>query len=207
MVASEKDETSLLSPSYPLSNENDAFQNRHFAYRTRSASLSMPMSSMDSFGNDSTSVGYSGPLRSERQTSLAHMSGPLYVARNPENSFRPTPATVVHDPTLPITKKYPSIRSAERNDWRNNVYTGKNEHLLESGQLGICNDPYCTTCLTYCYLKARQKNSMSSDIFDHKGNSPKLGIQGKKWNSEATEKLKGLELLALSVICNLQTVV
>ncbi|KAF3647030.1 hypothetical protein FXO37_20179 [Capsicum annuum] len=145
------------------------------------------------------------------------------LARNPENSFRPTPATVVHDPTLPITKKYPSIRSAERNDWRNNDYTGKNEHLLESGQLGICNDPYCTTCLTYCYLKARQKISMSSDIFDHKGNSPKVGIQGKKWNSEATEKLKGLELcrhsseywelgdnidvLAVCVICNLQTVV
>ncbi|PHT28812.1 hypothetical protein CQW23_31592 [Capsicum baccatum] len=76
---------------------------------TRSASLSMPMSSMDSFGNDCISVGYSGSLRSERQTSLVRMSGPLYVARNPENSFRPTPATVVHDPTLLTTKKYPSM--------------------------------------------------------------------------------------------------
>ncbi|KAF3625129.1 hypothetical protein FXO38_29906 [Capsicum annuum] len=119
------------------------------------------------------------------------------LARNPENSFRPTPATVVHDPTLPITKKYPSIRSAERNDWRNNDYTGKNEHLLESGQLGICNDPYCTTCLTYCYLKARQKISMSSDIFDHKGNSPKVGIQGKKWNSELPKSSKGSNFAAI----------
>lgn len=176
----EKDEMPMLSPSYPQSDGNDAFQNRRSTYRTRSASLSMPMSSMDSFENDSSYVGYTGPLRSERRTSLVQMSGPLYIGREPENSFRPTPASVVHKPTLPTTEKYPSISSAERNDWRNNDYTGKNEHLFKSGQLGMCNDPYCTTCPTYYHLKARQNNSKSSDIFDHKFHNVLYG-DAKGW--------------------------
>ncbi|CAN4085411.1 unnamed protein product [Withania somnifera] len=140
MGTSEKDEALMLSPSYPQSDENDAFQNRRFTYRTRSASLSMPMRSMDSFENDNSFAGYTGPLSSERRTPLVHMSGPLYVGREPENSFRSTPTAVVHKPTLPTTEKYPSIHHAERNGWRNNDYTGKNEHLLKSGQLGMCSD-------------------------------------------------------------------
>ncbi|MCD7470002.1 putative cyclic nucleotide-gated ion channel 20, chloroplastic [Datura stramonium] len=173
----EKDEVPMLSPSYPQSDENDGFQNRRFTYRTRSASLSMPMSSMDSFENDSSLVGYTGPLRTERRTSLVQMSGPLYIGRETENSFRPAPAAVVHKPT---TEKYPSISSAERNGWRNNDYTGKNEHLLKSGQLGMCSDPYCTTCPTYYHLTARQKNSRSSDIFDHKFHNVLYG-DAKGW--------------------------
>lgn len=165
MGTSEKDEVPMLSPSYPHSDENDAFQNRRFTYRTRSASLSMPMSSMDSFENDSSYVGYTGSLRRERRTSLVQMSGPLYIGREPGSSFRPT---TMHKPTLPTTETYPSISSVERNGWRNNDYTGKNEHLLKSGQLGMCSDPYCSTCPSYYHLKARQNNSKSSDIFDHR---------------------------------------
>ncbi|KAK4362672.1 hypothetical protein RND71_017913 [Anisodus tanguticus] len=176
----EKDEMPMLSPSYPQCDENDAFQNRRSTYRTRSASLSMPMSSMDSFENDSSFVGYTGPLRSERRTSLVQMSGPLYIGREPENSLRPTPAVVVHKPTRPTTEKYPSMSSAERNGWRNNDYTGKNEHLLKSGQLGMCSDPYCTTCPTNYHLKARQRNSKSSDIFDHKFHNVLYG-DAKGW--------------------------
>ncbi|XP_033509009.1 probable cyclic nucleotide-gated ion channel 20, chloroplastic isoform X2 [Nicotiana tomentosiformis] len=176
----EKDEMPMLSPSFPQSDENDGFQNRRFTYRTRSASLSMPTSSMDSFENDSSFVGYTGPLRSERRTSLVHMSGPLYISRKPENSFWPTPAAVVHKPTLPTTEKYPSIGSAERNGWPNNDYTGKNEHLLKSGQLGMCSDPYCTTCPTYYHLKPRQKYSKSSDIIDHRFHNMLYG-DAKGW--------------------------
>nr|XP_016450533.1 PREDICTED: probable cyclic nucleotide-gated ion channel 20, chloroplastic isoform X3 [Nicotiana tabacum] len=176
----EKDEMPMLSPSFPQSDETDGFQNRRFTYRTRSASLSMPTSSMDSFENDSSFVGYTGPLRSERRTSLVHMSGPLYISRKPENSFWPTPAAVVHKPTLPTTEKYPSIGSAERNGWPNNDYTGKNEHLLKSGQLGMCSDPYCTTCPTYYHLKPRQKYSKSSDIIDHRFHNMLYG-DAKGW--------------------------
>nr|XP_009761447.1 PREDICTED: probable cyclic nucleotide-gated ion channel 20, chloroplastic isoform X2 [Nicotiana sylvestris] len=180
METFEKDDMPMLSPSFPQSDENDGFQNRRFTYRTRSASLSMPTSSMDSFGNDSSFVGYTGPLRSEGRTSLVHMSGPLYISRKPENSFRPTPAAVVHKPSLPATEKYPSIGSAERNGWPNNDYTGKNEHLLKSGQLGMCSDPYCTTCPTYYHLKAREKNSKSSDIIDHRFHNMLYG-DAKGW--------------------------
>ncbi|XP_075107929.1 putative cyclic nucleotide-gated ion channel 20, chloroplastic isoform X3 [Nicotiana tabacum] len=168
MGTSEIDEMPMLSPSYPQSNEIDGFQNQRFVYRTRSASLSMPMSSMDSFGDDSSFVGYNGPLRSEGRTSLVHMSGPLYISHKPENSSRPTPAAVVHKPTLPTTEKYPSIGSGEQNGWPNNDYTGKNEHLLKSGQLGMCSDPYCTTCPTDNHLKAQKKSSKFSDMFDHR---------------------------------------
>ncbi|XP_060204259.1 probable cyclic nucleotide-gated ion channel 20, chloroplastic isoform X5 [Lycium barbarum] len=176
----EKDDLPMLSPSYPQSDENDGFQNRRFVYRTRSASLSMPMGSINSFENDSSFVGYTGPLRSERQTSLVQMSGPLYIGREPENSFPPAPAAVVHKPTLPTTENYPSISNTERNGWRNNDYTGKNEHLLKSGQLGMCSDPYCTTCPTYYPLKARQRNSKSSDIFDHRFRNVMYG-DAKGW--------------------------
>ncbi|KAI3797720.1 hypothetical protein L1987_32983 [Smallanthus sonchifolius] len=31
----------------------------------------------------------------------------------------------------------------------------KNKHLLKSGQLGICNDPYCTTCPTSYNYKGK----------------------------------------------------
>ncbi|KAJ0702466.1 putative cyclic nucleotide-binding domain, Ion transport domain, rmlC-like jelly roll [Helianthus annuus] len=31
----------------------------------------------------------------------------------------------------------------------------KNEHLLKSGRLGMCNDPYCTTCPSSYYYKGR----------------------------------------------------
>ncbi|KAL8487602.1 hypothetical protein ACS0TY_024063 [Phlomoides rotata] len=45
---------------------------------------------------------------------------------------------------------------------------GKNEHLLRSGQLGMCNDPYCTACPMYYSVKGRQKPSRTSEIFDAK---------------------------------------
>lgn len=51
----------------------------------------------------------------------------------------------------------------EENHWNNN-HDGENEHLRKSGQLGMCDDPYCTTCPTY--FKASQKrNPKASTIF------------------------------------------
>ncbi|KAL5545154.1 hypothetical protein UlMin_008938 [Ulmus minor] len=44
----------------------------------------------------------------------------------------------------------------------------RNEHLLRSGQLGTCNDPNCTTCPTYCHLRAASwKYSKTSALFFH----------------------------------------
>ncbi|GJW41993.1 hypothetical protein Tco_0070792 [Tanacetum coccineum] len=43
----------------------------------------------------------------------------------------------------------------------------KNEHLLRSGQLGICNDPYCTTCPTPYSYKGQLLISKVSQGLDH----------------------------------------
>ncbi|KAL8245913.1 hypothetical protein R6Q59_007129 [Mikania micrantha] len=42
----------------------------------------------------------------------------------------------------------------------------KNEYLLRSGQLGMCNDPYCTTCPTSYYYKGHIISRVPQD-FDH----------------------------------------
>ncbi|XP_047315902.1 probable cyclic nucleotide-gated ion channel 20, chloroplastic isoform X2 [Impatiens glandulifera] len=38
------------------------------------------------------------------------------------------------------------------------VVNSKKEHLLKSGQLGVCNDPYCTTCPTYSSNKTQEQS-------------------------------------------------
>ncbi|MBA0714195.1 hypothetical protein Golax_013183 [Gossypium laxum] len=69
----------------------------------------------------------------------------------------------------PKAEKFPSFNGKDENDWPDNNYSGKNEHLLRSGQLGMCSDPYCTTCPTYYNFKPeQQKNSRVSGIFDTK---------------------------------------
>ncbi|KAK4402512.1 putative cyclic nucleotide-gated ion channel 20, chloroplastic [Sesamum angolense] len=96
------------------------------------------------------------------------MSGPLYVNRNHEFVFQgPEGALRKKTPESKI-ERYPSIDRVENNDWPSSDYAGKNEHLLKSGQLGMCNDPYCTTCPTYYNVKGRQKHSRTSEIFDAK---------------------------------------
>jgi cyclic nucleotide gated channel len=43
----------------------------------------------------------------------------------------------------------------------------KHANLLRSGQLGMCNDPYCTTCPSYYNRKAAQiPTSRVSALFD-----------------------------------------
>ncbi|PIN05892.1 Cyclic nucleotide-gated cation channel CNGA1-3 [Handroanthus impetiginosus] len=69
------------------------------------------------------------------------MSGPLFVNGNREFIFQP-----------------PQGDLRQLDD-----YGGKNERLLKSGQLGMCNDPYCTTCPTVYKVKGRQKQSRTSD--------------------------------------------
>lgn len=84
--------------------------------RNRSASFSTPMIPS---GYEPNLVGFTGPLRIQRNI---QMTGPLY----------PRPKTA--------EPKREGYTSNETNDM------AKNEHLLRSGQLGVCNDPYCTTC-------------------------------------------------------------
>ncbi|MFQ6632711.1 hypothetical protein Gotur_010466 [Gossypium turneri] len=170
MASYDKDEVPMLSDTYPQSSENNRdSQSQTFISRTRSASISIPMNSMESYQNTHL-VGHTGPLRNERKTPFIQMSGPLYISRKPENSFQLNQSTAAGQKMMePKAEKFPSFNGKDENDWPDNNYSGKNEHLLRSGQLGMCSDPYCTTCPTYYNFKPeQQKNSRVSGIFDTK---------------------------------------
>ncbi|XP_012488363.1 probable cyclic nucleotide-gated ion channel 20, chloroplastic isoform X1 [Gossypium raimondii] len=170
MASYDKDEVPMLSDTYPQSSENNRdSQSQTFISRTRSASISIPLNSMESYQNTHL-VGHTGPLRNERKTPFIQMSGPLYISRKPENSFQLNQSTAAGQKMMePKAEKFPSFNGKDENDWPDNNYSGKNEHLLRSGQLGMCSDPYCTTCPTYYNFKPeQQKNSRVSGIFDTK---------------------------------------
>lgn len=170
MASYDKDEVPMLSDTYPQSSEkNQDSQSQTFISRTLSASISIPMNSMESYQNTHL-VGHTGPLRNERKTPFIQMSGPLYISRKPENSFQLNQSIAAGQKMMePKAEKFPSFNGKDENDWPDNNYSGKNEHLLRSGQLGMCSDPYCTTCPTYYNFKPeQQKNSRVSGIFDTK---------------------------------------
>ncbi|KAL3835295.1 hypothetical protein ACJIZ3_010031 [Penstemon smallii] len=151
-----KEEIPMLSSTLFKSNDGNDSTSRGFSARTRSASMSIPMNTSKYENN---LVGLTGPLRNERRTSLVQMSGPLYINRNNEAVFQ-----------LPQSATEPKVESGMDNNDRpvDKDYVGKNENLLKSGQLGMCNDPYCTTCPMYYNVSGAQKYSRTSDIFDAK---------------------------------------
>ncbi|XLT95186.1 hypothetical protein HN873_016848, partial [Arachis hypogaea] len=64
------------------------------------------------------------------------------------------------------TEKSSSSSGLGENHWNNN-YARKNEHLLNSGELGMCDDPYCTTCPAN-FKDSHRRNSKASTAFDAK---------------------------------------
>ncbi|GLU18420.1 hypothetical protein SLE2022_347240 [Rubroshorea leprosula] len=163
MAGYDKDEVPVLSDDNP----DSRFQT--FLSRTRSASISIPMNSIESYESTANLVGHTGPLRNERRIPLIQMSGPLYINRKPGNSYYPYQGATGHQLVEPKVEKFPSFNEADQNDWSDDNKAGKNEHLLRSGQLGMCNDPYCTTCPTFYNFNAVQPNySKPPGIFDSK---------------------------------------
>lgn len=158
----------MLSAADSLADVQDDLQSRKFSYRTRSASMSSPSTPAESYEYQNAFMGHTGPLRNERRTQLVQMSGPLYVSRVKENVFLSTQGALGHMTSEPTIERYPSSNVMGQNDWIDNSYTGKNEHLLKSGQLGMCNDPYCTTCPTYYKPYDQRKKPKSSDFLDYK---------------------------------------
>ncbi|KAL8530088.1 hypothetical protein ACS0TY_007251 [Phlomoides rotata] len=104
----------------------------------RNRSVSFSVPS-DSSSYEPNLVGFTGPLRIQRG------AGPLYPPRG-----APEPKREGHS-------------SKDRND-----DMAKNEHLLRSGQLGVCNDPYCTTCPIFYNVQGRKKPSSKTSEFDAK---------------------------------------
>jgi cyclic nucleotide gated channel len=96
------------------------------------------------------------------------MSGPLYINRNTENLFLAKHGVTTRKKVDSKPEKYPSLNGRDKNDWDDN-YTATNAHLMRSGQLGMCNDPYCTTCPLYYHSTAsQQRHAKTSSIFDSK---------------------------------------
>ncbi|KAL2243852.1 probable cyclic nucleotide-gated ion channel 20, chloroplastic isoform X1 [Sesamum indicum] len=170
MDASEKDKTPMLSAMHFKSDDQDDSRSRSriFSTRMRSASMSIPANVLDSSEQENNLVGFTGPLKNGRQVSSVQMSGPLYISRNHEVIFQPPQIPLEQNANEPKIDRYPSIDGMDNNDWPLDNYEAKNDRLLKSGQLGMCNDPYCTTCPTYYNVKGRQKHSSTSEIFDAK---------------------------------------
>ena len=101
-------------------------------------------------------VGHTGPLHTARKTPVNRMSGPLYATPATRNPFQNSIIVAGN-------------KVGENNTEKLSTFDGmdKNEHLLKSGQLGMCNDPYCTTCPT-SFKVAHQRKPRASTIFDPK---------------------------------------
>ncbi|KAG4952698.1 hypothetical protein JHK85_046565 [Glycine max] len=133
--------------------------------RTQSASVSISMSSLESYEKETSLVGHTGPLQSKRKTPFMQMSGPLYATTGTGNLLQKhiVSGNKAKERT---TDNFATLHDTGSNYWNNN-YDRKNEHLLKSGQLGMCNDPYCTTCPTY-FNASQQRNPKPSTRWDPK---------------------------------------
>jgi cyclic nucleotide gated channel len=174
MADHEKDDVAMLSDTHPkLVDEEVDSRFSPFLSRTQSASISIPVNSMESYDFETNLVGYTGPLRSERKAPLVQMSGPLYINRNTENLFLANHGVTAHKKVEPKPERYLSFKGMDPNDW-DDMYTTTNAHLMRSGQLGMCNDPYCTTCPSLihskdsrvCFCSNRKNWSCCYDILD-----------------------------------------
>lgn len=164
MDVSEKDEAPMLSNTYPTKGEYMGSQSPKLSSRARSASMSTPRSPMESYeSEDNFLMGLTGPLQSKRKPPSVHLSGPLYTSYKHENLFRPTRDETMHKTTERVVEKYSSLKGLGQDGWAAN-HGAKNEHLLRSGPLGMCSDPYCTTCPTYYNQQPKHsKYSLSID--------------------------------------------
>ncbi|KAG4939886.1 hypothetical protein JHK84_046035 [Glycine max] len=165
MANFEKDEVPIFSEVHPKpSNEPVDTKFPRGVPRTRSVSISIPSTLTEPYERGNNLVGYTGPLRSQRKTPFDHMSGPLYVTNKHGNLFRHNRVASEYQTAESKAENFPSCCGMGENDLQNN-YAGKNEHLVRSGPLGMCNDPYCTTCPTY-FKATQQMNSKASGIFN-----------------------------------------
>ncbi|PON42889.1 hypothetical protein TorRG33x02_334780 [Trema orientale] len=157
MADSEKDEVPMLSGSHSQAlDEHVDSQLRRSVSCSRSASLSIDMTSMESHERETNLVGHTGPLRSQR-TPFVPMSGPLYANHRTDNLLRPSQAITGQKEAEAKIENYPSINGINQNDWPDDNFARRNDHLLRSGQLGMCNDPYCTTCPSYYSYKVNPR--------------------------------------------------
>ena len=147
--------------------QHDELENSRFGKvisRTKSASISIPMVSMEPYERETSLVGHTGPLPSVRKSPIMHVNGSLSATNGTENLLHQSIFVKGNKVVESKTEKISTLDRKDENHWNNN-YDRKNEHLLRSGLLGMCNDPYCTTCPTY-FRASLQRFSKASTVFD-----------------------------------------
>ncbi|MED6208910.1 hypothetical protein PIB30_049616 [Stylosanthes scabra] len=196
MASFENDELPMLS-------EKDAEQYdetlnsklQRFLSRTKS-SIAIPMRSLESYDSETSFVGHTGPLMSERKaTPFVQMSGPLYATAGTGGHLQQRMVVSGRKEDERKTEKFDAFRSAGSKYWHTNKHDKENEHLMRSGQLGMCDDPYCTTCPTY-FKASHNRNPKASTLFDPKshchaglldlGGSAKSSIRCSKYKSQSS---------------------
>lgn len=168
MGASEKDKTPMLSGIDFKSDDINDLSSRRLSTRMRSASMSISSSYLESPKQENSSMGFTGPSANGIWTSRIQMSGPLFTRHNHEVIFQPPEVAPEEIPVESKLERYTSSNGRDNDDWPLETFRTKNEHLLKSGQLGMCNDPYCTICPTYYNAKGNPKTSRTSEMIDAK---------------------------------------
>ncbi|XP_058779441.1 probable cyclic nucleotide-gated ion channel 20, chloroplastic [Vicia villosa] len=172
------DEAPMLSETNPKqSSEHDDSKFKTHVTRTRSVSISIPMIPIDPYETDTNLKRHTGPLRSKRKTQYNPISGPLYVTDKSGNLFKQNMIAPICNTVESKTEKFP-LSGTNECDFQNN-YANKNEHLVRSGQLGMCNDPYCTICPAY-FKATQQRDSKNSGLFNPKFQNVLYG-DAKDW--------------------------
>ncbi|KAL5721721.1 hypothetical protein ACHQM5_005329 [Ranunculus cassubicifolius] len=159
MADTEKDDIPMLSYNRSqFSDEPVDVVPQRLLSTARSASMSTPMYPVDSYENQNRFLSYTGPLQSERRIQITQMSGPIYSTRNTDGRTWPTlrghPSPTAQNPENPPSRTNNQV-------WPHDNPAGQNEHLYKSGKLGMCSDPYCTTCPTYYKSKPSKQRRRS----------------------------------------------
>ncbi|CAL9123855.1 unnamed protein product [Musa acuminata var. zebrina] len=142
MAEHEKDYVPMLSGNIEM---------RRFT--ARSASMSVPPNA--SYDGEDSLVFHTGPLRTQRTTEYGVAVGPLSRNRKPENHW--TGHGKLHNRTQAVM---PEVLGGGA--FPDTNYVTRNEHLLMSGPLGLCNNPDCTECpAAYKAKRSHQKSSVS----------------------------------------------
>lgn len=138
----------------------------------RSMSISLPTrEGLRWHDNESRDIPFSGPLRNdERRRALIQMSGPLQSNRlvNIARVSMSGPLRTDREVEERVVNSLVSVSGGGGEHGMNNNYGGRHEHLLKSGPLGRCNDPFCTTCPSYYDFKEiNTRNTQSRPVFGY----------------------------------------
>ncbi|KAL6000984.1 hypothetical protein ACLOJK_006711 [Asimina triloba] len=174
MAGVSKDDASVLSddpsePSNEIMNARLTGLNTGSTTRsatrstTRSVSMTIATNSIEPYGENSV-VSHTGPLYGAKLPLFTPMSGPLYTIRKLENLHQPMNGKL-EERTNGAKDSYIEMGQT---DWPGDNLPARNEHLLKSGPLGRCNNPFCTTCPTNYDFNAAQKKYKRASAFEHK---------------------------------------